>query len=299
MGAIMKHDKHQSKNNKRSDYLQQDLGMFLFLSSLFVGIVMMILVPEDLKLEFIGMLLLTFFAVLFASYRFTIIAVVCAGLQVTVFTAYKLFYYYIYGEMIQSYEFVWLFYPLISVGAMTLFINRSYHLEMVNKVLRTQIDKLVLVDSLTGLYNLKCLYLDLETQAALAARRGTEITLMIIAFRYEKELRKILGSRNFDTLRQQVAYVVQDCLRIEDKLYVIDDNGSLAVILTCNKEGADIVKNRIKKSIGTTEILPEIIRDRVIKVDLRISALQYDIQRFGQDVMKYKDLVESELQYDV
>lgn len=295
----MKQEKHQSKKNRKSGFLQQDLGMFLFLASLFAGIVMMILVPETLKLEFMGMLLATFFAVLFAAYRFTIIAVVCAGLQVTVFTAYKLFYYFVFGEMIQSYEFIWLFYPLILVGAMTLFINRSYHLEMVNKVLRTQIDKLVLVDSLTGLYNLKCLYLDLETQAALAARRGTEITLMIVAFRYEKELRKILGARNFDTLRQQVAYVVQDCLRIEDKLYVIDENGSLAVILTCNKVGADIVKNRIRKSISNTEILPEIIRDRVIKVDLRISALQYDVQRFGQDVMKYKDMVESELQYDV
>ena len=295
----MRDEKYQSKKIKKSNYLQQDMGMFLFLTTIFTGIIMMINVPENLRLEFIAMLLFTFFAILFAAYRLTIIAVICAGLQVTVFTAYKLFFYYINGEAIRSIEFVWILYPLLAVGAMILFINRSNHLELVNRILHTQIDNLVLIDPLTGLYNLKCLYLDLKAQAALAARRDTEITLMIIAFRYEKELKKILGARNFGTLRQEAAYAVQDSLRIEDKLYAIDDNGSLAIILTCNAVGADIVENRIREALTNTEVLPEIIHDRVIKLDVRIASLQYDTERFSDDVMKYKVVVENELQYDV
>ncbi|HKL98877.1 MAG TPA: hypothetical protein VJZ06_03075, partial [Mobilitalea sp.] len=146
----MRDEKYQSRKIKRSNYIQQDLGMFLFSATIFAGIIILINVPEDLKLEFIGMLLFTFFAILFAAYRLIIIAVICAGLQVTVFTAYKLFFYYIYGEAIQSIEFVWILYPLLAVGAMILFINRSNHLELVNRILHTQIDNLVLIDPLTG-----------------------------------------------------------------------------------------------------------------------------------------------------
>ena len=295
----MNEDKYQQEKPKRSGYLQQDFGMFLFLCILFAGIILMISVPEELKLEFVCMLLLTFFAILFAAYRFTIISVVFAGLQVTVYTAYKIFFYFVYDVEIQLFEFVWIIYPLLAVGSMSLFIHKSNHLEAVNRVLRTQLDKLVLVDALTGLYNLKCLYLDLETQAALAVRRNTDITLMIVAFRYEKELRRILGTRNFDTLRQQLSYLVQDSLRIEDKLYAINDNGSLAVILTCDAAGAEIVKKRIRKVLTETDKLPEIIHDRVIKLDVQLAALQYDKDRFGKDFIKYKVMVEGELQYDV
>ncbi len=284
---------------KKSGYLQQDLGMLIFLVTLFAGIVMMVYVSSDLKLEFIGMLFLTFLGILFAAYRFTILSVVCGGLQVTIYTAYKLFFYFVNGTPIQAIEFVWLFYPFIAIGSMTLFINRSQRMELLNKVLRHQIDQLVLVDALTGLYNLKCLYLDLETQAALAIRRKSEITLMIIAFRYGKELKKILGTKKFNALKQQVASIVQDSLRIEDKLYAISEEGELAIILTCDADGAEIVKKRIRKALTDAEGMPEIIHDRVIKLDMQIAAQQYDANRFGKDVMRYKAVVESELQYDV
>lgn len=296
----MKKSKYtQANKHNKTEYLLQDIALFFFLATIFLGIVMTVFAPAVLRIEFIIMLLITFMGILLAAYRFPSLSVICGGLQIIIFASYKLFSYFVYGRPIHSLEYVWLIYPLIAIGSMVLYIYRSFRMEILNKTLRRHIDELVLVDPLTGLYNLKCLYLDLETQVALAARKKSEIVLMIITLRYAKELIKILGKNNFDILKQQVAYIVQDCLRIEDKPYAIGEDGELAVILTTNEEGSHIVKNRIKKALTDKDRMPEIIRNRVVRLDIRIAALEYNVERFDGNVMRYKEVVESELQYDV
>ncbi|MDF2942021.1 MAG: diguanylate cyclase [Herbinix sp.] len=291
--------KNKKDSHNKSGYVQQDIGLLLLLVGLFTGIMIVVNSPVSMKLEFTIMLLITFVGMLFAAYRIEVTAVICVGVQIMIYTAYKLFLYYNNGILMKPLQYVWIFYPMLAVGAMILFINRTSKLEIENEMLKSQVNKLVLIDPLTGLYNLKSLYLDLQGQIALAARREMDTTLMIISLRYEAELLKVIGKSSLDILKQRIATIVQDILRIEDRVYAIDDRGSLAIILYCNGEGAEVVKRRIKNNLLASDAMPEIIKDKVIKIDLQFGYLQYSPEIFGKDVIGYKQRVENELQYDV
>ncbi|WFR55076.1 diguanylate cyclase [Anaerocolumna sp. AGMB13025] len=286
-------------DKKITGYVLEDLGMLLLLICLFSGTVILSLSPVQQKMEFTLMLLVTFMAVMLAAYRLIIPSIVCAGFQVVVYTAYKIFMNYTFTETIEPINYIWLIYPLITVGAMILFIQRSIKIETEIGILREQVEDLVLIDSLTGLYNLKSLYLDLGSSIALATRKKTEITLMIVRLRYEPELKKILGRNYYNTLKQKLAVVVQETLRVEDKVYAIDDKGTLAMILLCDAGGAKIVKDRLKHNLNSKDAALEIIENKTIRLDFQFAYLQYQAEVYGKDVIGYKQKVESELQYDV
>ncbi|MHB8128397.1 MAG: GGDEF domain-containing protein [Mobilitalea sp.] len=290
---------NKTYNYNKSSFLQQDLGMFVLLVTIFVGIMMALISPTEMRLEFIIMLLLSNVCMLLAAYRMVVTAVICAGLQVIIYTVYKLFFYYVNGVLLIPLHFIWIVYPLLVVGAMSLFVNRTSKLEIENEILKDQISQLVLIDPLTGLYNLKSLYLDLQGQIALAARKDTDITLMIISLRYEAELSKVIGKTNMDTLKQKIALKVQDILRVEDRIYSIDEKGSLAIILSCKEEEGLIVKQRLQARLTVEDAMPEIIKSKIIKIDFQFGYLQYSPEVYGKDIIGYKQKVESELQYDV
>lgn len=291
--------KLKSQNAKRITFYRQDLGILALFAVLFAGALIVIDTPTEMRLEFIVMLLVTFFCMLFAAFRMTMASVVLTGVQITIYTTYKVFFYYSSGETIQLLHFVWIFYPLLSIAAVNFFINGNARLEAENIMLKDQVSKLVLIDPLTGLYNLKGLYLDLQGQIGLAARKGIDITLMIVALRYEAELKKVLGTENLDIVKQRLAAIVQDIIRIEDRVYAIDDKGTLAIILSCDAEGAEMVKRRVKEKLTSFEAMPEIVKNKVIRIDLQFGYLQYDKETFGRDLIRYKQCTESELQYDV
>ncbi len=286
-------------DKKSTGYVMEDLGMLLLLICLFSGTILLSLAEREKKLEYTFMLLVTFTAVMLAAYRLIISGIVCAGLQVVVYTAYKIFSNYTMGTAIEPTDYIWLLYPLITVGAMILFIQRSIKIETEIGILRDQVEDLVLIDPLTGLYNLKSLYLDLQSSIALASRKKTEITLMIIKLKYEPELKKILGRNNYNMLKQKIAALVQETLRVEDKVYAIDDKGTLAMILLCDGKGAEIVKNRMKFNLSSKDAASEIIENKTIKLDFQFAYLEYEEAKYEKDVIGYKQKVESELQYDV
>ncbi len=291
--------KNKITSSKRAGYILQDLGVLVLFAVLFAGLLIVINVPAQLKLEFIILLLITFCCMLIAAFRMTIASVVLAGLQITIYTAYKLFFYYKDGVPVITLHYVWILYPLLAVGGVVFFINNNVKLEMENEMLKDQIYRLVLVDPLTGLYNLKGLYVDLQGQIALAERKGLELTLMIITLRYEEELRRVLGKTKLDIIKQRIATSVQDTIRMEDRMYAIDEKGSLAIILSCDTEGAELVKKRIKENFNSPDAMPEIVKNKIVKIDLQFGYLQYDAAIFGKDVIGFKQRVESELQYDV
>ena len=123
--------------------------------------------------------------------------------------------------------------------------------EIENAVLKKQIEELVVVNPLTKLYNLRSLYNDLNVQVSYAERNKVPLSLMIIVLKYESELRSVLSRHNYEMVIQRLAQLVVDTVRVEDKTYSIDNKGSLAVILTCDKSGSDIAMRRIKSQVSS------------------------------------------------
>lgn len=216
---------------RTTGYLLQDAGLVLLLlciggAALAVGIV-----EEALKIEFVVMLMGTFLAILLAGFKLTGISVVTGAFEILLYTAYKLFSFFTYARKIEPICYVWIVLPLLSVGAMAAFIYGSRQTELENDVLKEQVEELVLVNSLTGLYNLRSLYIDLQKQVAYSERNHMTVSLMIVKLKFGQELKKVLSRRNFEALIQRMAVIITDAVRLEDRTYSLDNEGMVGVIL--------------------------------------------------------------------
>jgi len=283
---------------RATGYLVQDMGLILFL--LCVGIMAFTVgnAGSGLMFEFVILLLGTFLAILLAGFKLISLSVVTVGFEILVYTAYKIFEAYAYSNAIDALCYVWILVPVISVASMYMFVYGSRQTEMENDVLREQVEELVMINSLTGLYNLRSLYMDLQKQAAYAERNNISLCLMIVQIRYEQELKNILSRSHYEAMIQKMANIIVDTVRVEDRVYSLDNKGTVGIMLTCDKEGSESAKNRIRSRIEEKDAFKG-ITDSSINVEIRIACLQYDKEQIGTDMILFKQRVENELQYDV
>jgi GGDEF domain-containing protein len=285
-------------NHKSYGYLFQDIGLVLLLASLFTGAMTVSYTPKALLFEAVIMLLATFAALLFAGFKLFYLSIVLAGLEVTIYTAYRLYLFLSYDTEIPAQSFVWVILPIVSVAVMYLFVSGNRRLELENDILREQVEELVMVNPLTKLYNLRSLYYDLYIQVSYAERNKLPLSLMVIVLKYEAELASILSRQNYEKMIQRLAQIVSDTVRVEDKTYSTDNKGSLAIIMTCDKEGSNIAISRLRSRISEPDAFSG-IAENAIKIEVKIASMEYNKEEFGDNMMSFKQRVENELQYDV
>lgn len=284
--------------HKSYGYLFQDLGLVLLLACLFTGALTVSYTPKPLLFEAVIMLLFIFGALLLTGFKLIGLSIVLSGLEVLIYTAYRLYLFLAYDTDIPLISFVWIFLPILSVAAMYLFVSGNRKLELENDILREQVEELVMVNPLTKLYNLRSLYHDLYIQVSYAERNKLPLSLMVIVLKYESELKSILSRQNYERVIQRLAQIVSDTVRVEDKTYSTDHKGSLAIIMTCDKEGSEIAMGRLRSRISERDAFSD-ISDHAIKIEVKMASMEYSREEFGDDMMQFKQRVENELQYDV
>lgn len=285
-------------NKKSFGYLFQDMGLILLLACLFTGSLAVSYTEKTMLFEAVIMLLGIFGALLLGGFKLFGLSWVLAGLEVTVYTAYRLYLFLSYDTDIPLLSFVWILLPILSAAAMYLFISGNRRLELENDIMREQVEELVMINPLTRLYNLRSLYNDLNVQAAYSERNKVPMTLMLIVLKYEPELVSILSRSNYEGVIERLAQIVVDTVRVEDKTYSIDSKGSLAVMLTCDKAGSEIVMQRIRSRISEKNAFAG-IAGASIKIEVKMASLEYDREAYGNNMILFKQRVENELQYDV
>lgn len=283
---------------RKTGYLLQDIGLVLFLLCIVAMSFTVGYGGSGLLTEFVIMLMATFFAILLAGFKLNNLAIVAASFSILGYSAYKLYMVFAYSIVIAPLCYIWILFPLLSVGAMIIFVYGNAQTELENEILKSQVEELVMINSMTGLYNLRSLYNDLQKQVAYAQRNNMAISLMIVKLRYEQELRSILSRSHYEALIQRMAELVVDAVRVEDRTYSLDNQGTIGIILTCDLVGSEFAKKRIKSRLESSDAF-EGIADAAVQVKVKIAYLEYEKEEYGNDMMTFKQKVESELQYDV
>jgi len=283
-------------SQRRKSSLIQDLGLLIFLSAVGAAAVT-IAFAGDRQVAYLVMFALTGAQSLLAAYRFRYLAAGLTGLQVLTFAAYTLFRALTQGISVVWLDYVWLFVPLAANAGMQLFTGSIYRIERANELLGEQMESVVLLDSLTGLYNMRALYIDLERQMRFASRNQLPLSLMVIRLRHADELHGILNRRRFERLIQTLGEILSGNVRLEDRCYSIDNQtGEFAILLTCDKAGAEFVRRRIETACAQKDAFAGIM-DKAIRVDLRIACVEYE--EGIPNAIEFKRKVDGELQYDV
>lgn len=280
------------KNETQSALVARDAAIILLLIWAFTQALLMIWAPADTQTTYLLLLFLMDIAVLCGFMDRVNTGTALAATITCGWVAYKLYSFYAVGETVYLTDYFVTVLPLLGSGAAALFSRSMRHVNAENKLLRRQVDEQVLVDDVTELYNLRAMYRDAQMMTGYCVRNHLPISLMIIQMRYESELRGMLSHSRYIQLRKRLAELVMDSVRVEDKVYCIDEHGTMAILLTSNEANSAYVRSRI------IEDAFDGILERGTHMDLRFACKEYD-EHFGKDMMAFKKAVESELAYDV
>ena len=281
------------KNETQSALVARDAAIILLLIWAFMQALLMIWAPADTQTTYLLLLFLMDIAVLCGFMDRVNTGTALAATITCGWVAYKLYSFYAVGETVYLTDYFVTVLPLLGSGAAALFSRSMRHVNAENKLLRRQVDEQVLVDDVTELYNLRAMYRDAQMMTGYCVRNH----LPIIQMRYESELRGMLSHSRYIQLRKRLAELVMDSVRVEDKVYCIDEHGTMAILLTSNEANSAYVRSRIIAAVTKEDAFDGIL-ERGTHLDLRFACKEYD-EHFGKDMMAFKKAVESELAYDV
>lgn len=274
------------------------VGIGLLMLGFILDVIVTNGVGEDYFLENLIMTLATAVAVGVTVLGYFMIAVIIAAVSTVAYAVYKI-YSMMAGTGDFAYiSFLWIIIPAVCVVGVFLFNKGFSTLTIENAVLKQQVQELVMIDRVTGLYNLRSMYMDIQTQISYSERKNSPITLMIVRLRYPAEMRKVLKRDQYEKVIKQLSLIIADTVRLEDRVYSIDDMGGFGVILTCDKEGTGIVEKRLREKIEDPKWFNEISDKRKIRAEIKLGYLQYD-RKFNRDANAFKDAVEEEVDYDL
>ncbi len=279
--------------------LRQDLGLLMFLFGLLGAAVLVSLSSTDaLRVQNMTLMLVLATVCMLAMMRAGTAAVIAAALEILFFTIYKLFDYAENGTPIETGAYWWPALIVVTVAGALLFIRGFSRIEQINGILNERVGELTVTDPLTGLQNLRGLYATLSRDMADAHRHEEmKFGLMMIRLRYADEIRKVLTRGEFDEVRIRIARIAEKTLRLEDEVFTIDDEGSVAVICITDEEGAAVVRDRLMSALTADGAFPA-IRERTLRLDFSAVYRMYEME-LNHDAMKYVELVENEFAYEV
>lgn len=287
--------KEETRNSR--SILLQDLGVFLFMACIITASMIVALTDRSLLYQNVIMLFGLFLIALLIVLRARTAGIISASVIILVFTIYKLYMRIAYLKPIEWTAYLWPALIIVVLGGMTLFAELLSVIEGVNSILNRRIEELTMIDPLTGLENLRSMVGSLKRYMALSERNGTFMGLMMVRLRYHEELKKVLTKRQFNDLRHILAETIENALRIEDRVFTIDENGSLAIIYFGAESGASVIKSRMLQAVQNKNMLPD-LNEQMLTVELAIVYRHYD-PSYGKEALRYINDVEREFAYEV
>ncbi len=274
------------------------IGLGLMLLSFILAVVVTGSAGSDSFTESIIMTCALALSVVITVAGYLTVGVIVAAVATVVFGGLKIYSIMVLQNDFPPVSFLWIVLPAICVTGIALYVKRYSPLTLENAILKKQIDDLVMIDPVTGLYNLRSLFMDFQTQISYAERNDSPISFMILRLRYPAEMKKVLKPSQYEKVVKQLSFLIVDTVRLEDRVYAIDENGGFGIILTCDKDGTKIVEKRLRDKLADPKWF-EGISDKQIRTEVKIGYLTYDKSKYNRDADSFKRDVEEEVDYDM
>ncbi|MBQ8666983.1 MAG: diguanylate cyclase [Lachnospiraceae bacterium] len=274
------------------------IGLGLMLLSFILAVVVTDSTGSDYFTENIILTCALALAVIVTAAGYLMVGIIVAAVATVVFAGLKIYSITALQSDFPTISFLWILLPAMCVAGIALYIKRYSPLVLENAILKKQIDDLVMIDPVTGLYNLRSLFMDFQTQISYAERNDSPISFMILRLRYPAEMKKVLKPSQYEKVVKQLSLLIVDTVRLEDRVYSIDENGGFGIILTCDREGNKIVEKRLRDKLSDSKWF-EGISDKQIRTEVKIGYLQYDKTKYNRDANSFKSDVEEEVEYDM
>ena len=277
----------KAKKQKLVGKVQYDLGTIFIFCAFAISSIVMAYCDTGLYKENFTMIAVTFTVAILAAFRVINAAMILAAIQTIIFIGVMVSKS-VSDSLDNKICFGWILVPGLVVLGYS-FINKAkVELERSHEVMNEQINELIMTDPVTGLYNLRSMYMDIQTQISYAERNNKQICLMILKPKYIDELKKVLKKKQFEDVVKRLSRVVCDTVRLEDRVYSIDSEGGFGVILTCDLAGSRLVQERLREKFSDRNLFSGVVENREIRVDMQLGCVQYE-ESLHRDAIKFKE----------
>lgn len=276
----------------------QYVGMCLLMLAFLIIIPIISQTGQEFLKENFLMTLAIVVAVILTTVGYANIAAVVCAVSIVMFAAFKLYYKVVLHSDFYFISYLWIFIPMMAMVGINMFMSGYSSTQLENALLKKQVSELVMIDPITGLYNLRSMFMDIQRQISYAERNDKAVSLMIVRLRYPVEMKKVLKENEYNKVLKQMALLLMDTVRLEDRIYSIDDKGGFGVLLTCDKNGTEIVEKRMRGKLGDPKWFEGVSTRHKVRTEVRIGYLQYDKDRFNRNAEAFKNAVEEEASYD-
>ncbi|MGL4571548.1 MAG: GGDEF domain-containing protein [Clostridium sp.] len=150
---------------------------------------------------------------------------------------------------LNSSTYFWIVVIIVAALITSVLSKQIYELQKQLSDLKVKNDTLVMIDHKTGLRNTRAFMNEMPIYISMTKRhKDLPVTLMVVNIKYSDRLRKLIGDDKYEEILISVSSRIESLLRDEDRKYILNDS-TFAYILIAPKEGAEIVKNRLKDDI--------------------------------------------------
>lgn len=212
-----------------------------------------------------------------------------------VYTSYNFFISVVSDVKIGEGVFFWIVIIPVTAFIVSFLSEEINNLENSYTKIISYNEKFIKVDVSTGLRNISAFMEEMPVYIKLYKRYNVHVSLILVRIKYGNRILKIVGKEYFNKVFVKCSEELSDSLRFEDRKYIVDDD-TFAFIIISDKDGASIVKNRLKKSIGELKMGKETLYND-LNIEVQIGS--YTINESINDAMEFIERAEKELEYDV
>ncbi len=281
----------KAKKTKYTGKAMYDLGTVLIFCAFMIASVVMANCGQELYKENLVMVAVTFTAAILAAFRVINAAMILAAIQTVIYIGIKVSALMSSSD-INKVSFGWILVPGLMVIGYTYVNKAKIEQERSQEVMTEQLNELVMTDPVTGLYNLRSMYMDIQTQISYAERNNKQISLMILRPKYVNEMKTVLKQKEFDEVVVRLSKVVCDTIRLEDRVYSIDSEGSFGIILTCDLAGARLVEERLTNKFKDKALYAGVVNNNELRIEMQLGCVQYN-SALNRDAIKFREMAQN------
>ena len=200
-----------------------------------------------------------------------------------VYTSYNFFISVVSDVKIGEGVFFWIVIIPVTAFIVSFLSEEINNLENSYTKIISYNEKFIKVDVSTGLRNISAFMEEMPVYIKLYKRYNVHVSLILVRIKYGNRILKIVGKEYFNKVLVKCSEELSDSLRFEDRKYIVDDD-TFAFIIISDKDGASIVKNRLKKSIGELKMGKETLYND-LNIEVQIGS--YTINESINDAMEF------------
>ncbi|CUP72083.1 putative signaling protein [Clostridium baratii] len=197
-----------------------------------------------------AMFLILIVVMIISYYTTTTLALITTLVVDFIYISIKL-YLSLGGEAeVNSATYFWIIVIVIAALITSILSKQIFDIQKELTELKERNDKLVMIDHRTGIRNSRALMNEMPIYMSMAKRhKEIPVTLMVTRIKYSDRLRKLIGDEKYDQIILSFSSRISGLLRDEDRKYILND-ATFAYILLAPKEGAEVVRKRLKNDIS-------------------------------------------------